>query len=64
MVILSLRNVPALEDLKDKKKISVEMVKDVMHDVNEADIVTDGTTRVMRVSDPSKILGFSLNIDW
>jgi LysM repeat protein len=64
MVFLSLRNILALEDLKDKKKISAEMVKDVMHDVNEADIVTDGTIRVMRVTEPSKILGFSLNIDW
>ncbi len=63
LVFLSLRKIPALDDLKDKKKIRIEDVKDVMHDVNEADIVTDGAIRVMRIADPTKILGFSLNIN-
>jgi hypothetical protein len=63
LVFLSLRNITALDDLKDKPKISIDMVKDVMHDGNEGSIVTDGTIRVLRVVEPSKILGFSLNIN-
>ena len=63
LVFLSLRNVQALDDLKDKKKIRIEDLKDVMHDVNEGDIVTDRTIRVLRIPDHSKILGFALNIN-
>jgi hypothetical protein len=63
LVFVSLRNITALDDLKDKKKIRIEEVKDVMHDVNEGDILTDGTTRLLRIADPAKLLGFSLNIN-
>ncbi len=62
-MFLSLRNIPALDDLKDKKKIRIEEVKDVMHDVNEGAIFTEGTIRLLRIADPAKILGFSLNIN-
>jgi hypothetical protein len=62
-VFLSLRQIPEFEDLKDKGKIKIEEVEDVMHRVKEGEIVTDGGIRVLRISDPSEVLGFSLNIN-
>ncbi len=50
-----------LDDLKDKKKIRIEDVKDVMHDVNEADIVTDGAIRCHANCRSYENMGFSLN---
>lgn len=64
MVFLSLRTIPALEALKEEKKISVESLKDVMHSVNEAAIITDGNVHLMRANELKAILGFSLNLDW
>lgn len=61
-VFLSLRTIPELEDLKEKTKIRVEEVEDVMHRVKEGGVVTDGPLRVLRIADPSEILGFVLNL--
>jgi hypothetical protein len=64
MVFLSLRNIPDLEDMKEAKKISIKSLQDVMHGVEDAKILADGNLHLMRVSEPKKILGFSLNFDW
>ncbi len=62
-VFLSLREVRELEDLKEKQKIRAEDVEEVMHRVKEGEILTDGPIRVLRISDPQEILGFSLNLN-
>lgn len=61
-VFFSLRQVPDLEDLKDKAKLRVEEVEEVMHRVKEGDIVVDGPIRVLRIADPAEILGFTVNL--
>jgi hypothetical protein len=63
LVFLSIRQIPALEDLKDKQKIRVDDVKDVMHSVREGEVFSEGPYRLLRVNDPGEILGFSLNIN-
>jgi hypothetical protein len=60
-VFLSLRQIPELENLKDKAKLREEDVASVVRG-NEGAIVTEGRTRVLRVSDPAEILGFNLNL--
>ncbi len=62
-VFLCLKKVPELEDLKEKKTVRPEDVEDVMHRVKEGEIYTEGASRLLRITDPSEILGFSLNID-
>ncbi len=62
-VFLSLRKIPELEDLKTKATIKVEDIEDVMHRVKEGEIKTDPPLHLLRISDPSEILGFTINID-
>ena len=62
-VFLSLRKIPELEDLKTKPTIKVEDIEDVMHRVKEGEIKSDPPLRLLRISDPSEVLGFTLNID-
>jgi hypothetical protein len=61
-VFLSLRKNSELEDLKDRPKLKVEDVEAVLRTVNEGGIATDGPIKVLRVSDPADLLGFSLNL--
>jgi hypothetical protein len=63
VVFLSLKPIPALEDLKEKQKIRREDVQDVMRNVKEGEVFSDGPYRLLRISDPSEILGFTLNIN-
>jgi LysM repeat protein len=62
-VFLSLRKVPELEDLKEKKTLRVEDVEDVMHRVKEGEVLNSPPYHLLRIIDPSEILGFSVNID-
>ncbi|MCX5860801.1 MAG: LysM peptidoglycan-binding domain-containing protein [Desulfomonile sp.] len=62
-VFLSMKKIPELEDLKEKKTLRVEDVEDVMHRVKEGEILNKPPYHLLRISDPSEILGFSLNID-
>jgi len=62
-VFLSLRKIPELEDLKEKKSLRVEDVEDVMHRVKEGEVLNSPPYHVLRIGDPSEILGFSVNID-
>ncbi len=62
-VFLSLRTIPELDDLAAKTAIKVEEIEDVMHRVKEGEIKNDPPLRLLRISDPSEILGFTLNID-
>ncbi len=62
-VFLSLRKIPELEDLKEKKSPRVEDVEDVMHRVKEGEVLNSPPYHLLRISDPSEILGFTLNID-
>ena len=62
-VFLSLRKIPELEDLREKKKISVQDIQDVMHRVKMGEIFTeDPPYTILRIADPSEILGRSLNL--
>jgi len=62
-VFLAMRKIPELEDLKDKKKITVVDIQDVMHRVKIADVHSEERPyTLLRISDPSEILGFSLNL--
>ncbi len=61
-VFLSLQKIAEFEDLKEKTKILKEDVQDVMHRVRGGEILTDGPYRLLRISDPSQILGFSLHM--
>jgi LysM repeat protein len=62
-IFLSLRTIPELEDLREKKKISVQDIQDVMHRVKIGEIFTDEPPyTLLRVADPSEILGRSLNL--
>jgi hypothetical protein len=62
-VFLSLRQIPEFDDLKEKEKIRVEEVEDVMHRVKQGDIISEGANRVLRITDPSEVLGFTLNVN-
>ena len=62
-VFLCLRQIPDLESLKEKAKIKVEDVEDVMHRVKEGEIYSEGQYRLLRINDPAEILGFALNLN-
>ncbi len=62
-VFFSLREIPSLEDLKDKATVPKEELEDVMRRVKEGEILDDPPYRMLRIADPSEILGFTLNID-
>jgi len=63
---LSLRKIPALEALQDKKKITVPDIQGVMHDVRIGDIYSgDQPYSLLRITDPAKpteVLGLTLNL--
>jgi LysM repeat protein len=62
-VFLSLRRIPELEDLKEKKKIAKEEIQDVMHRIKIGDIYSDDPPyTLLRIEDPTEILGFSLTL--
>jgi len=66
-VFLSLKEIPELEDLrektlKDKKKIKPEDVEDVMLRVKQGELFSQPPYHLLRISDPKEILGFKLNI--
>ncbi len=61
-VFLSLRQIPELDDLKEKKSINVAEIEDVMLRVKQGDIVSEGAVRVLRIADPSEVLGFTLSV--
>jgi hypothetical protein len=63
LVFLSLREIPALEDLKEKSKISFQELEDVMRRVKEGEILDEPPYHLLRISDPSEVFGFTLNID-
>lgn len=61
-VFFSLRPIAALEELKEKKKITPPDIEDVMNFVKEEKIYTEPPYRLLRISDPDEILGFSLTL--
>lgn len=61
-VFLSMKRIPELEGLKDKKSVREEDLQAVMHRVKVGEIVSEAPYTVIRVSDPNDILGFTLNI--
>lgn len=63
-VFLSLKEISELEDaLKSKKEIKMADLEEVRNKVNLQAIVTEKSIHVMRITSPSDILGFSLDID-
>ncbi len=68
IVFLSLRKIPGLEELiekslKDKKKIKQVDIEDVMINVKQGEIFRQDPYRLLRISDPKEVLGFTLNIN-
>lgn len=62
-VFLSLKKIPELEDLQEKKKITVQDIQDVMHRVKIGDIYSEEQPySLLRIADPAEILGLSLNL--
>jgi hypothetical protein len=62
-VFLSLREIPELEDLKGKTKITAAQIQDVLHRVKIGDINSEQPPyTILRISDPKEILGFSLTL--
>ncbi|MBI5250797.1 MAG: hypothetical protein HY912_15000, partial [Desulfomonile tiedjei] len=62
-VFLSMKQIPDLEGLKDKKSIRVEDLQAVMHTVRPGEVVSAPPYNVLRVSDPKEVLGFTLNLN-
>lgn len=62
-VFLALKEIPSLEDLKEKKKIGIEDLEDVMRSVKEGVIFDQPPYHLLRISSPSEIMGFTLDID-
>jgi hypothetical protein len=62
-VFLSLREIPDLEALKEKAKIQVDEVEDVMRRVKEGEIYSEGQYRLLRINVPNEMLGFALNLN-
>jgi hypothetical protein len=62
-VFLSLREIPDLENLKDKPKLKVDDVETVMHRVKEGEVYSEGPYRLLRINDVAEILGFALNLN-
>jgi LysM domain len=61
-VFLSLREIPDLENLKEKPKLKVDDVETVMHRVKEGEVYSEGPYRLLRINDIAEILGFALNL--
>ncbi len=62
-IFLSLREIPSLEELKEKKTVRAEDLEDVMRRVKEGEIYQERPYHLLRIADPSEVLGFTLNID-
>ena len=62
-VFLSLREIPDLENLKEKPKLKVDDVETVMHRVKEGEVYSEGPYRLLRINDVAEILGFALNLN-
>ncbi len=62
-IFLSMRRINELEELKAKSPIRVEDLEDVMRRVKEGEIKSEPPIHLLRITDPSEILGFTLNID-
>jgi hypothetical protein len=62
-VFLSLKEIPSLEELKGKTKIRPEDLEDVMRRVKVGEVFDKPPYHLLRITDPSEILGFKLNID-
>ncbi len=68
LVFLSLRQIPDLEDLrerssKEKKQIRQDDVEDVMLRVKQGEVFSQPPYHLLRISDPSEVLGFKVNIN-
>ncbi|MBM4328896.1 MAG: hypothetical protein FJ118_17245 [Deltaproteobacteria bacterium] len=61
-VFFSLRPINGLEDLKEKKKITQQDLEDVLMLVKEGEIRSDPPLKLIRISDPKEVLGFTLNL--
>lgn len=61
-VFLSLREIPDLENLKEKPKLKVDDVETVMHRVKEGEVYSEGPYRLLKINDVAEILGFALNL--
>jgi hypothetical protein len=62
-VFLSINRIAELNDLMGKKKIGAEELQDVLHRVKEGEIYSDPPYWLLRISDPSEILGFTLHLN-
>ncbi len=63
-VFLSLREIPELESLKEKSKIGPEDVEDVMHKMDPGKVHSEGPYRLLRINNPSELLGYVLNLNF
>ncbi len=63
VVFLSLQQIPELEAIKEKAKITPGDLEDVMHRVKEGDIYSEGPYRLLRINNPAEILGYKLNLN-
>lgn len=63
VVFFSIQSVPELEALKDKSGIREADLVEVMHRVKEANIFSEAPYKLLRISDPSEVLGFELPMD-
>jgi len=63
VVFLSLKEIPDLEDLKEKPKISAPELDEVMRRVKEGSIRDFPPYYLLRISDPAHFLGITINID-
>jgi hypothetical protein len=62
-IFLCLRKIPELDDLKDKNDIPPQNIQDVMHRVKAGEIhTTDEPNTILKIADPSEILGRALNL--
>jgi hypothetical protein len=63
VVFFSMRRIPDLEALKEKKSIRPEDLETEMRRVKQYEIVSEAPITVLRVSDPAEVLGFTLNLN-
>lgn len=62
-VFLSLKEIPSLEELKEKKTVRVEDLEDVMRRVKNGQVHAEPPYHLLRIADPGEVLGFTLHID-
>ena len=62
-VFLSINPIPDLDDLINEKKINETRIQDVMQNVKEGEIFTEMPYKLLRISDPSEVLGFTLHLN-